>query len=78
MAIAFKVLAFIWFLFWGNLARVTIWGAAEEHEIGLFMSYLVYQWLIALALYFVGVFIRRVNNAEDRLNGIIRKRSQKK
>ena len=78
MAIAFKVLAFIWFLFWGNLARLTIWGAAEEHELGIFMSYLVYQWLIALALYFVGDFIRRVNNAEDRLNGIIRKRSQKK
>lgn len=78
MAIAFKVLAFVWFLFWGNLARLTIWGAAEEHELGMFMSYLIYQWLVALALYFVGDFIRRVNNAEDRLNGIIRKRSQKK
>lgn len=78
MALFFNILAVVWFLFWGNVARVTILGAAEEHEIGLFMSYLIYQWLIALALYFVGDFIRRVKNAEDRLDGIIRKRSQKK
>lgn len=73
----FKVIAFVWFLFWGTLARNTIWGAAEEHEIGIFMSYLVYQWLIALALYFVGDFIRRVVKAEERLEGIIKKRSKK-
>ena len=73
----FKVIAFVWFLFWGTLARATIWGAAEEHELGIFMSYLVYQWLIALALYLVGDFIRRVNNAEQRLSGIIKKRGNK-
>lgn len=78
MAIAFKVLAFIWFYISGRVALMTILGAAKDHELGIFISYLVYQWLIALALYFVGDFIRRVNNAEDRLNGIIRKRSQKK
>ena len=73
----FKIIAFAWFLFWGNLAKNTIWGAAEDHELGMFMSYLIYQWFIALALYFVGDFIRRVSESEERLAGIIKKRIKK-
>ena len=74
----FKAIAFLWFFIYGALAGGMIWGAAEKHEVGRFMSYLVFQWLIALSLYFVGDFIRRVSNAEDRLDSIIKKRRNNK
>jgi len=78
MSIVFKIIAFIWFFISGNNARLQIWGAAEDSQMGLCIAYLIFNWLIALSLYFVGEFIRRIDDAEERFEGIKRKRSKSK
>ena len=71
-----KVIAFLWFFISGYISIYSIWGVAEKHELGIFMSYLVFQWLIALSLYFLGDFVRRVKKTEERMERIIKKRKK--
>ena len=72
----FKVIAFLWFFISGYISIYSILGAAQKHELGIFMSYLVFQWLIALSLYFLGDFVRRVKKSEERMKRIIKKRKK--
>ena len=67
-----KIFAFVSFFISGFCALGFAFPAAEKGEFEILMMMLVYNWIISLTVYFIGIFTEKVSRAEERLKSIMK------